>query len=143
MSENQSGPIILIIEDDPSLAKMYSTKFISEGFRAMVAHDGAEGLAMAANSPQPSAILLDMMLPKYSGIEVLEQIKERSIAQGAPIVVLSNKTEKGEKEKAIKLGAKEYLAKAMHTPEEVVNTVRKYLQPPINQTQGNNEPAHK
>lgn len=121
-----TGPLILIVEDDPSLSKMYSLKFQHEGFRVMVANDGAKGLALAAES-HPDIILLDMMLPKYSGIEFLEQLQQHMKNIPMPILALSNLTEKQEVDRAVQLGVKEYLAKAMNTPEDVVNKVKQYL----------------
>lgn len=121
-----TGPKILIVEDDLSLSKMYSMKFRSEGFNVLVANDGAKGLAMAA-SENPALILLDMMLPKYSGIEFLEQLGQHSQPIKIPIIALSNLTEKQEADRALQLGVKEYLAKAMNTPEDVVNKVKQYL----------------
>jgi len=118
--------VVLIVEDDPSLSKMYSLKFKSEGFAVIVAHDGADGLAKAAEQ-SPSIILLDMMLPKYSGIEFLEQLQHHGVVTGVPIIALTNLTEKKEADHARQLGVKEYLAKAMHTPKQVVDIVKKYL----------------
>lgn len=125
-AENQQGPSILIVEDDVSLAKMYSMKFQTEGFKVLVANDGETGLNMAAQN-HPSAILLDMMLPKYSGIEFLEQLNQHSQLKDSVIVCLTNLTEKQEQERAMSLGAKDYLAKAMHTPEEVVEKIKQHL----------------
>lgn len=105
---------------------MYALKFKTEGFRVAVANDGAKGLQMAA-SQNPNIILLDMMLPKYSGIEFLEQFQQHSQGAHPPILALSNLTEKQEMDRAIKLGVKEYLAKAMNTPEDVVAKVKQYL----------------
>jgi len=122
----QNAPVILIVEDDASLSKMYALKFKNEGFRVLVANDGAAGLAMAATE-HPHIILLDMMLPKYSGIEFLEQLQQHAQSIKVPVLALSNLTEKQEMDRAIKLGVKEYLAKAMFTPEQVVEKVKYYL----------------
>lgn len=129
-----NAPLILIVEDDPSLSKMYSLKFQHEGFRVLVANDGARGLALAAEA-KPNLVLLDMMLPKYSGIEFLEQLQQHMKTIPMPILALSNLTEKQEVDRATQLGVKEYLAKAMSTPEDVVNKVKQYLSPqPVAQT---------
>lgn len=125
---NPTSPLILIVEDDLSLSKMYALKFKNEGFRVSVANDGAKGLQLAAQD-NPNLILLDMMLPKYSGIEFLEQLQQHQKSANVPILALSNLTEKPEAERAIQLGVKEYLAKAMHTPEQIVEKVKKYLAP--------------
>jgi len=131
--QKPAGPVILIVEDDVSLAKMYALKFKSEGFQVLVANDGAQGLALVAEQ-KPVLILLDMMLPKYSGIEFLEQLQQHSQPIGIPIIALSNLTEKQEADRALQLGVKEYLAKAMNTPEDVVEKVKKYLGMPQSTT---------
>lgn len=121
------APLILLVEDDISLSKMYALKFKNAGFNVLVANDGARGLALAAEA-HPNLILLDMMLPKYSGIEFLEQLTQHSGTPiNIPIIALSNRTDHQDVDRAMKLGVKEYLAKAMHTPEEVVDKVKQHL----------------
>ena len=123
--------MVLIIEDDKNLSKMYAQKFKIEGFTPIIADDGQKGLDMIKQS-SPSAILLDMMLPKFTGNQILSEINKFEKKVEAPIIALTNLTEKEEEEKAISLGAKEYLVKAMHTPEEVVQKVKTYMPPPAN-----------
>lgn len=123
---SQNSLLILIVEDDPSLSKMYSTKLQNEGFRVSTAPDGATGLAKAA-SEHPSLILLDMMLPKYSGIEFLEQLHQHSKGLNTPIIALSNLTDSKQVSRAMSLGVKEYLSKAMQTPDEVVSKIKQHL----------------
>lgn len=125
---DNANPLVLIVEDDPSLSKMYALKFKKEGINVSIAHDGATGLAKAAEE-SPKLILLDMMLPKYTGIEFLEQIQQHGKATDIPVIALTNLTEKKDVDRAKELGVKEYLAKAMHTPEEIVTTAKKYLGP--------------
>lgn len=126
----QTAPAIkvLIVEDDPSLSKLYATRLQQEGYQVVTAYDGATGLAIAAEE-SPTLIMLDMMLPKYTGIEFLEQLKQHGKTENYIIVCLTNLTEKKEADRARELGAKEYLAKAMHTPDEIVEKLKKYLQP--------------
>ncbi len=117
---------ILLVEDDVALAKMYSTKFALEGFNVKIARTGEEGLNMALTE-KPDLILLDMMLPKISGDVILQKIKNDPNAKNIPVIVLSNLTVTKEAQEAVRLGAKEYLAKAMHTPEQIVEKVKKYI----------------
>ena len=119
-------PKILIVEDDPALSKLYSTRLQQDGYQVVTAYDGATGLAVAAEE-NPTLIMLDMMLPKYTGIEFLEQLKQHGKTENYIIVCLTNLTEKAEADRARELGAKEYLAKAMHTPDEIVEILKKYL----------------
>ncbi len=115
---------ILIIEDDINLSKMYSTKFTMDGFKVVAALNGTDGLKLAL-SEKIDAILLDMMLPKLHGSEIIKKLHESGV--NVPIIVLSNLTSHEEAQKAYVLGVKEYLAKAMFTPEEIVEKVKKYI----------------
>lgn len=126
MDATTKNPTVLVVEDDPALAALYDEKFQKEGFKTLIARDGAAGLNMAITK-NPDFILLDVMLPKMNGLEMLEKLIASPIGHGIPVIVLSNLTEKEEKERAIKLGAKDYLSKAMQSPEEIVNKVKKYL----------------
>lgn len=118
-----SQKTILIVEDDPVLQKMYSEKFNFEGFKTLGAKDGEEALRMAL-SENPDAILLDIMLPKMSGTDFLEKYREDPKGKSTPVVALTNLTEEEEKQKALKLGVKAYLVKAMQTPEDVVQKIK-------------------
>ncbi len=117
---------ILIVEDDPLLTKMYTTKFITEGFDVDSAADGEEGLAKATQI-QPNFIVLDVMMPKLSGIDMLSRLRATEAGKNIPVIVLSNLSQEEEAKKALSLGAKEYLIKANFTPSEVVTKVRMYL----------------
>jgi len=117
---------VLIIEDDPLLTKMYETKFVSEGFAVTKAADGEEGLKVAL-SGHPDMILLDVMMPRLSGIDMLSQLRTDSWGASAPVIILSNLSQEQEGEKAKALGVKEYLVKANFTPAELVEKVRSHL----------------
>ncbi len=117
---------ILIVEDDPVLQKMYSEKFLFEGFKILNAKDGEEALKTAL-SQDPDVILLDIMLPKMSGTDFLEKFRSDPKGKTIPVVALTNLTEEEEKQKALKLGVKGYLVKAMQTPEEVVQKIKQSL----------------
>lgn len=117
---------VLLVEDDQLLIKMYSTKFTSEGFTVLTAKDGQQGLDMAIEK-QPDIILLDMMMPRLSGDEVLKQLKANEKTKTIPVIVFSNLSQEDEAKKILELGAKEYLVKANLTPGEVVQKVKQYL----------------
>lgn len=118
--------VVLIVEDDPMLGRLYSEKFRHEGFNVLTAGNGEEGLKLATEK-NPDAILLDIMLPKADGFSLLEGISAHPRAQHIPIIALTNLANKPDQNKAIKMGVKEYLAKAMNTPEDVVEKVKQYL----------------
>lgn len=117
---------VLIVEDDPLLIKMYSSKFQKEGFEVVVAEDGQEGLNKAL-SDFPDFIILDVMMPKLSGIDMLTLLRKEEKGREVPVLVLSNLTSSAEEERAMSLGAKEYLIKASFTPGQIVDKVKGYL----------------
>ncbi len=118
--------VILIVEDDPILLKMYTEKFTFEGFTVLNAKDGEEALKVAL-AEKIDIILLDIMLPRLSGTDFLEKFKQSPKAANLPVIALTNLAEEEERQKALKLGVREYLVKAMQTPEQVVEKVKKNL----------------
>jgi len=125
-SENKNQSVILIIEDDPVLQKMYTEKFTFEGFSVLGARDGEEALEKI-DTQKVDLVLLDIMLPKMSGTDFLQKMRQNPKGKDTPVVALTNLAEEDERQKALRLGVKEYLVKAMQTPEEVVETIKKYL----------------
>lgn len=117
---------ILLIEDDPFLLSMYSTKFEAEGFEVVSADDGEKGLA-AANREKADIILLDILMPKMNGFEVLEKLKAEEKTRDIPVILLTNLNQKDEIEKGLVLGADDYMIKAHFMPSEVVAKIRKVL----------------
>jgi DNA-binding response OmpR family regulator len=125
MSDNHK-PIILIVEDDPVLSKMYSEKFIFEGFTVITAKDGQEALEKAT-SQFVTVILLDIMLPRMSGTDFLESYRKTVKGKNTPVIALTNLDEEEERARAKKLGVKEYLTKSGQTPENVVRKIKSYV----------------
>jgi len=117
---------ILIIEDDPFLSEMYSAKFSQSGFQTELATDGKLGLEKIKTS-QPDLVLLDIVLPKIDGFEILKEIKEDSKLKKIPVILLTNLGQKNEVEKGLALGADEYIIKAHFTPTAVVAKVKEVL----------------
>ncbi|MCD4762252.1 response regulator [bacterium] len=117
---------ILLIEDDPFLLSMYSTKFELEGFRIITAEDGEKGLRLAL-TVDPSIILLDILLPKMNGFDVLEKLKADDKGKDIPVILLTNLNQKDEIERAMSMGADDYLIKAHFLPSEVVEKIMKIL----------------
>jgi len=117
---------ILLVEDDPFIMDIYRTKFEEEGMEIDIVKDGEEALKKIKEEPF-DLLLLDIVLPKVSGWEVLEKIRENPPKKALKIVVLSNLGQKREVEKALNLGAAKYLIKAHYTPLEVVEEVKKLL----------------
>lgn len=117
---------ILLVEDDPFLSSMYSTKFEIEDFTVLAAVDGEKGLKLAL-SERPDIILLDIIMPKMNGFEVLEKLKEDSTTKDIPVILLTNLNQKDEIAKGLSLGATDYLIKAHFMPSEVVDKIKKVI----------------
>ena len=117
---------ILIIEDDPLINKMYSEKLSRDGYQTDIAENGQLGLDKMKQNP-PDLLILDIMMPKMGGIEVIDAMKADQALEKIPIIVLSNLSESPDIEKAKKRGIKEYLVKSDLDPEDVSETVKKYL----------------
>lgn len=118
---------ILLVEDDPFLIDIYTTKLKGAGFSVEVATDGEEGLRKAREKP-PSLIVLDIVLSQIDGWEILKQIQADKKLKVIPVVILSNLGQKNEVEKGMKLGAAKYLIKAHYTPSEVVEEIKNVLE---------------
>lgn len=117
---------ILLVEDDKFLSEMYVTKLIESGFDVETAGDGQEALEKVTQYG-PDLILLDIVLPKIDGFEVLQTLKKNVQTKDIAVVALTNLGQKEEVEKGLKLGAIDYVIKAHFTPTEVVAKVKKIL----------------
>lgn len=117
---------ILIIEDDEFLRGLINKKLAAEYFNMLSAIDGEEGLKRAKEE-KPDLILLDLVLPKIDGFEILSKLKEDPNTSSIPVIILSNLSQKEDIDKGIKLGAADYIIKAQFTPEEIVEKVKNIL----------------
>lgn len=117
---------ILIVEDDTFLAGIYANKFEKEGFEICLGTDGEMGLK-TAQKEKPDIVLLDILLPKLDGFEVLEKLKADAATKSIPVILLTNLGQKEDVDKGLKLGAADYLIKAHFMPSETVDKVKKVL----------------
>ncbi len=118
--------IILFIEDESALQKTFSEILTQEGYQMISALDGEIGLRLAGDE-KPDLILLDLILPKVNGFDVLRKLKEDRETKDIPVIVLTNLEEMGNVDKAIELGATTYLVKASYSLKEIVEKIRKAL----------------
>ncbi len=118
--------VLLLIEDDPLMFRMYKKIFELEGYEVELARGGQEGLAKA-KSDKPSLILLDIMMPKMDGFEVLANLKKDPETEAIPVVVLTNLAGQEDAEKALSLGAVKYIVKSEQDPKEVTRIVKEVL----------------
>jgi len=117
---------ILFIEDESALQKTFGDTLKQEGYEMISALDGEIGLRLA-KTKRPDLILLDLILPRVHGFEVLKRLKEAPETKDIPIIVLTNLEGIGDVDKAIELGATTYLVKAQYSLEEVVEKIKKAL----------------
>lgn len=113
---------ILLVEDDPFMVDIYTTKLKKAGFSVEVASNGKGGLE-SIEKEKPDLVLLDIVLPEGTGFELLKQIKSSPKFKKIPVIILSNLGQKAEVEEGLRLGAVKYLIKAHFTPSEVVEEI--------------------
>lgn len=124
---DSQGKTVLIIEDDVSLAKVLQTKLSSLGYNAFVASDGEKAVEFL-ESAVPNVILLDIMLPKKNGLEVLQWMKTQPKLKDVPVIVVSNLGNEKDIQSATEFGAKEYLVKANVPLSQIVDRIKSYLE---------------
>ncbi len=117
---------ILIVEDDRHLQKILSDLLKEKGYSVLNAFDGEEALNILV-SHTPHLILLDLILPKKDGFEVLKTIKDNYKTKNIPVIVLTNLEGSADIEKALELGAETYLVKANYKLEEILDKIKKVI----------------
>lgn len=122
----EKGIRVLIVDDDAFLSGIYATKLEMDGFAVLSARDGEEGLKAAAKE-RPDLILLDVLMPKLDGFEVLKRLKENPETKGIPVIMLTNLGQKEDIEKGMSEGAADYLIKAHFVPAEAVAKIKAIL----------------
>lgn len=124
--DTTTGKKVIIVEDDEHIAKVYEIKLAKEGIVASVARDGEEAVTKILTE-RPDLVILDLMVPKKDGFAVLEEIKRDQSVARIPVIVLSNLGQQKDQERAMALGASEYLIKVDYPIQEVINKVKGYL----------------
>jgi CheY-like chemotaxis protein len=117
---------VLIIEDDPVMQKMYRRVFEFEGFEVAQANDGKVGLEMAQTTSS-DMILLDIMMPVLSGLQVLDALKSNPVTERIPVMVFTNLGGKQDADAVLAKGAVACVHKSEVNPKQVVQMVRDEL----------------
>ena len=117
---------ILVVDDEEAVREIYNKEFSTAGFQVVLAVDGEEGL-LKAGEETPDLILLDVMLPKMSGVDVLKALKGNPLTKSIPVLLLTNLGEETIIKEGFGLGADGYLLKVSYTPAQVVAECRKFL----------------
>ena len=120
---------ILLVEDEPLLGKLLRQRLLKEGFGVLYARDGDEAVE-SLKTNKPDLILLDIVLPKMSGFEIMEKIKNDPGLNKAPIIIISNLGQETDVSKGEELGAVGYFVKANVSIGELVDQVKKFFSTP-------------
>ena len=114
---------ILVIEDEEIMYTLLKRKLTNEGYDVSVAIDWEEGLEKMRKA-RPDLVLLDIIMPRKGGFEVMEEMQSDKDLRGIPVVVISNSGQPVELDKAKELGAKDWLIKTEFDPQEVIDKVK-------------------
>ena len=114
---------VLIVEDDKFLQKVLVTKFMADGFEVRAAADGEEALRQMLPDA-PALVVLDLIMPKLNGFEVLSEMRTNPQMKDIPVVVLSNLGQDEDVDRAKQLGAIEFLVKSNLSIQEVVQKIK-------------------
>jgi len=117
---------VLIVEDEEVLLKVLREKLEKSSYDVSEAADGEIALAVARDS-KPDVIVLDLLLPKKSGFEVLEALKADDVLKTIPVVVVSNLGEDSDIKRALSLGAIDYYVKSEHPINEIIEKIQNVL----------------
>ena len=117
---------ILIVEDEEIMYSLLERKLRAEGYDVTVAKDGEEGL-LKMHEEKPDLILLDIIMPKKGGFEVMEEMQKEKELRDIPVIVISNSGQPVELDKAQQLGAKDWLIKTEFDPQEVIEKVKRQI----------------
>jgi CheY-like chemotaxis protein len=122
-------PTVLLIEDDPFLSSVLRLKLEKESFKVVRAADGDEALDfLTEQGIKPDLILLDLILPKKNGFEVLETIRQDPLLEKLPVIIISNLGQPSDIERGKALGIIDYFVKARLSIEELVTKVKQETQ---------------
>jgi len=117
---------ILLFEDEEIMVDLLQRKLTKEGYEVFIARDGEEGMR-TLREKNPDLVLLDIVMPKMSGFEAMEEmIKDKKLVK-IPVIIISNSGQPVELDRVQKLGAKDWLIKTEFDPQEVVDKVAKQI----------------
>jgi DNA-binding response OmpR family regulator len=126
MNTSATKPKVLIIDDDPSLRRLVQVIFERDGFEAILAREGSEGIQRALMDP-PNIIILDIMMEGLHGYEVCKMLRANSSLKRTAIIIISGKSYKPDIDKAIELGADSYIIKPF-SPKELLKEATYHMQ---------------
>ncbi|PIP60471.1 response regulator [Candidatus Uhrbacteria bacterium CG22_combo_CG10-13_8_21_14_all_47_17] len=122
----KAGKTVLVVEDDNFLIKAYEAHLAKAGFHVRTALDGVEAVE-SLKKVMPDIILLDLVMPRMDGFDVLEDMQKKSEWKKIPIVVVSNLGQESDRDRSLKLGAVEYIVKSDFSLQQTVDLISKHL----------------
>lgn len=117
---------VLVVEDDALLSKLYNTLISKYGHQVVVAGDGDDGLKKASTE-KPDLIMLDIMMPKMNGLQVLDALRKNPATQLIPVIVLTGLSKVNEEKDVLARGATRYYDKGENDPKQVADVVNQML----------------
>ncbi len=117
---------VLLIEDETNIRAMYSEILKEDGFEVVEASEGEQGISLVENSNW-DILLLDIMLPKLDGVELLKKLQINPRFKDKPVLVISNLDDAEVKKMCLDLGVKEFIIKSNAVPRDIVLAVKRYL----------------
>jgi len=126
MTDEQPKTRILIVDDNPTLLEMYKARLESGGYDVVTALDGEQALSKAIDY-LPHCILLDIMMPRVNGFDVLENIRSTAETKNIPVIMLTALVQESNKQKGIEEGADDYIVKSETMPGEVIVKIEEVI----------------
>jgi DNA-binding response OmpR family regulator len=117
---------VIVVEDDPMISEIYERKFLESGFEVHTASSGDQVLGLVKKE-KADLILLDLIMPKMDGFEVISKVRNGQYDKDIKIIVFSNLSQKEDREKAMKLGANGFIAKSDFTPSGLIAEVKRQI----------------
>lgn len=137
-----AGITILLVEDDKILQELYNERFVQAGFTVIQAFDGMQAIDKMESHPEIKLVLLDLMLPRLSGYDVLAHVKQNAETKNIPVIIVSALADVDDQARGLQLGAAEYITKGEMLPAAVIEKIKQYvLSVPRNLTQPTSDDA--
>jgi len=122
-----SSKTVLLVEDDRFLSSLLKNRLTKEGVNVLYAEDGEVALQILRDQ-RVDLVLLDIILPKKSGFEVLEEIQQNPLLKNGPVIIISNLGQEGDMARGKELGAIEYFVKAQTSIDDLVKKIKEFIQ---------------
>lgn len=120
---------VLLVEDDQFLSSILKNRLSKEGVEVVSARDGEEALSLLRQGTMPDLMLLDIILPKKSGFEVLQELRDDPSIKEPPVIIISNLGQPEDIARGKELGSVEYFVKAKTSIDDLISKIKSFLAP--------------